>query len=290
MKKIFFFLIFFSVLSSCDIIEDPYIQLGANGCTVPEPAFTPRTSPVRKVLVEDITGHRCGNCPRAAEKVHDLIVAHPDQVVAISVHSELSGYFTSPLGDTGKYSYDFRTELGKEIDEKFGVSAVGLPNGLINRIKSGNTAVVPYTQWENKVTNLLNTPPVMDVQIKNFYDASDSSLCSYVYAEALQNMNGTFKVVCYLVENDFINWQKDYAYPGEDIQTYHHEHVLRTSLSTYWGTLLANVIDAGASFVNGYSIKFNHDRWKIDNCYVIAFVYNEDTDEVIQAEQQKVIN
>ncbi|MBW7936215.1 MAG: hypothetical protein H3C71_03470, partial [Flavobacteriales bacterium] len=53
-------LLFIILASSCDYIDPPYIQTGANGCTVAEPSFTPRTNPIRKVLVEDVTGHRCG--------------------------------------------------------------------------------------------------------------------------------------------------------------------------------------------------------------------------------------
>lgn len=292
--KIQHFLFLFIALvfvQSCDYVDAPYIQVGANGCTVAEPTFTPRTNPVRKVLIEDFTGHRCGNCPRAAEKLADIYNNHPDQIVAVAIHSELSGYFTAPLPGTGKYSYDFRTELGKAIDQKFGVSSAGIPNGTVNRKKINNSAVISFTQWENQVNQLLALPPDMDIQIKNFFDHTDSSLCSYVYVQALSNLTGSFKVVCYLIENDFINWQKDYNYPGEDIENYQHEHILRAPLSTTWGTLLADgSISAGQTFVNGYSIKFNMERWNPDNCYVIAFVYNENTDEVIQAEQQKVTN
>lgn len=285
------FLLAAIIYYSCDYIESPYIEVGVNGCTIAEPTFTPRTNPVRKILIEDFTGHRCGNCPRAAEKLLDIYNNNPDRIIAVAIHSELSGYFTAPLGATGKYSYDFRTELGKSIDQKFGISSVGIPNGMVNRKKNNNTVVIPYTQWENQVNELLSIPPDMDIQIKNYFNPNDSTLCSYVYVQALSNISGSFKVVCYLIENDFINWQKDYNYPGEDIENYQHDHILRTQLSTTWGTLLADgSVSAGQTFVNGYSIKFNMEQWNPDNCYVIAFVYNENTDEVIQVEQEKVIN
>lgn len=283
-------LLFTILASSCDYIDPPYIQTGANGCTVAEPSFTPRTNPIRKVLVEDVTGHRCGNCPRAGEKMAELYTNFPERIVGLSVHSELSGYFTAPLGDTGKYSYDFRTPLGKAIDEKFGVSAVGLPNGMINRKKINNSAVISHTQWSNQVSTILSNDPDIDIQIKPYYDQTDSTLCAYVFVECLKNLSGSFKVVCYLVEDNLINWQKDYAFPGEDVSNYHHEHILRTALSTTWGTLLADgEITAGQTFVNGYSIKFDLNRWNPNNCKVIAFVYNENNDEVIQAEEEKMI-
>lgn len=277
-------------MTSCDYVDAPYIQMGANGCTITEPTFTPRTNPVRKILVEDMTGHRCGSCPRAAEKMLDLYSNYPGQIVGVSLHSELSGYFTAPLADTGKFSYDFRTALAKAIDQKFGVSAVGLPNGLVNRRKVSGNPVISHTQWANEASQILAAPPDMDIQIKPFFNASDSSLCAYVYVECLNNLSGSFKLACYLVEDEFINWQKDYAYPGENIQFYHHEHVLRAPLSTTWGTLLADgQVNIGQTFVNGYSITFDLARWNPDHCKVIAFVYNENTDEVIQAEEQKII-
>lgn len=273
--------------AGCDVVNDP-IKTGSNGCTSAEPDFTPRVNPKRKVLLEDFTGHRCGNCPRAAEAIHDLEVAFPDQIVPVGLHSELSGFFTVPAS-SGKYSYNFRTPTGTAIDNKFGASVVGLPSGMINRKQFNGSRVQQLASWNSHVTSVLANAPDMDIQIKPFYDPIEQKLCAYTYAQVLNSMTGNFNVVSYLVENKFINWQKDYSSLDEDIEQYEHNHIFRKELSPAWGTLLATNVTAGEEFVKGYSIDFDASLWNPDNCYLISFVYNVDTDEVVQAEMVKMI-
>ena len=54
--------------------------------------------------------------------------------------------------------YDFRSPEGNELDQFFGNSAAGLPNGLVNRISNGGTSIVSPTDWSTRVTNLINQP------------------------------------------------------------------------------------------------------------------------------------
>lgn len=285
------------LLASCDYVDSPYIVQGPNGCTAPEPDFTPRTNPVRKVLIEDFTGHRCGNCPRAAETIHDIQInpSYTGKVVAIGLHSVLPSEYTgtypsdTTLNPQQKYVYDFTTEEGTAIDQKFEISNTGLPRGMVNRRKVSGSFAVSYTAWESQVGSILSAPPDLDIQIKNFYDPADSSLCSYAYVEGLNNISGNYKLCLFLTENGFVNWQKDYTASPQDISGYEHNHILRAAFNGAMGTSLVNgAITDGQTFVNGYSIKFDPSRWNVNNCYVVAFVYDENTWEVIQAEEQKV--
>lgn len=280
---------------SCDYIDAPYIIQGPNGCTDPEPDFTPRTNPVRKVLVEDFTGHRCGNCPRAAETIHDIQAAHPGQVIAMGVHSAIPSEYTGTYPDNTtqnpdlKYTEDYTREVSTTLDQKFGVSTSGLPTGMVNRKKVSGSYASNYTTWESKVSTYLQTPPDMDIQIKNYYHSSDSSLCSYVYVQFLNQISGKYRVVLYLIENDHVNWQKDYQNTPQDIQGYTHNHLLREPITSIWGTVvLDGTSEVNASYVNGYSIQIDAGKYDVNNCYVVGFVYDENTWEVIQAEEEKV--
>lgn len=297
MKKLHLFIVFtIAILSfGCDYIDAPYIIQGPNGCNTPEPDFTPRTNPVRKVLIEDFTGHRCGNCPRAAESIHDIFVAYPNQVVAVGVHSAIPSEYTNPypadtnLNPSLYYTHDFRREVSTIIDQRFGVSTSGLPTGMVNRKQVSGSYASNYTTWQTKVGQYLSAPPDADIQIKNFYNPSDSSLCAYVYVQFLQPISGDFKVVLYLVENKFVTWQKDYNETPEHVPDYEHNHILRESITSYWGTsLLDGTAEVNASYVNGYSIKIDPGKYNPDNCYVVGFLYDDNTSEIIQAEEEKV--
>ena len=285
------------VLSTgCDFINPPYTVPGPNGCEVSAPTFTPRQNPVRKVLVEDVTGHRCGNCPRAAETIAQLVTTYGDQVVALGLHSSLSGSFTEILStDTTvnpeqKYTYDFRTVTATDIDNRFGVSTAGLPNGMINRKSFSGSVVVGYTTWSAHVGSELALPQQVDIQLKNFWNSSDNSLCSFYYVDALANLTSTYNICLFVMENDIHQWQKDYMATPVDIQNYTHKHVFRTSLNGSWGTpVTTSTINAGDHFTEGFSISIDPTKWDVNNLYVVAFVYDAATYEVIQAEEVKMI-
>lgn len=299
-KIVFGLLIVLTVIfSGCDYIDEPYTVPGPNGCSVVQPTFVPRTTPVKKVLVEDITGHRCGNCPRAAETIETMKGTYGEQIVALGLHSSLSGSFTDLYSSdtlsnpTLKYTYDFRTNTATDIDQYFQVSNAGLPNGMVNRKSFGGSTIVGYTTWSSHVATELALPQQMDIQIKNFWTPSDSSICSFYFVEALMDLNANYKICMFVMEDSIVNWQKDYlASPSTDLPNYVHKHVLRGSLNGTWlGTTLNTnaVIADGEQFIEGYSIQIDPSQWDINHLYVVAFVYDAATYEVVQAEEVKVL-
>src|SRR5690606_14450516 len=151
----------------------------------------------------------------------------------IGVHSSIPSEFTGAYPqDTNinpdlKYIHDFTREVSTAIDQKFGVATSGLPTGMVNRKQVSGSDGSDYTTWQTKTGQYLQAPPDIDIQVQNFYSASDSSLCSYVYVQFLTQITGKFKVVLYLVENEFVSWQKDYNASPQDISDYEHNHILR---------------------------------------------------------------
>src|SRR4051812_39355218 len=73
-------------LSSCDKVKEPYVKTNSSSSGCPVPVF-PAQTPVRKVLVEDYTGHRCVNCPPAGVTLENLRTTYPQQVIGLGVHA-----------------------------------------------------------------------------------------------------------------------------------------------------------------------------------------------------------
>jgi hypothetical protein len=48
------------------------------------------------IFVEDLTGVRCSNCPKAAEKIKEIKVANPGNVVAIGAYPGTLKNFMDP--------------------------------------------------------------------------------------------------------------------------------------------------------------------------------------------------
>src|SRR5690606_27366869 len=84
----------------------------------------------RKALLEDYTGHTCGNCPAAAESAHQLAEQYGDKLVLMAVHAGFFSRLKNP-----DYLTSYTTSVGNDWDgsKGFGVSAVGNPNGMVNR-------------------------------------------------------------------------------------------------------------------------------------------------------------
>jgi len=93
----------------------------------------------------------------------------------------------------------------------------------------------------------------------------------------------------YLLESQIINWQTDYSQSPADIPDYEHNHVLRRAINGSWGMEIASdTIVAGSSIVKSYAYNLP-DEFVKENCAVVAFVYNDDTKEVMQAEEAGVV-
>jgi len=275
--------VLFLSLPSCDIIEDPD---GPPAPTLPfctdTPSFQPRLSPEIKLLLEDYTGHRCGNCPLAASKLHELQAANPGQVIGLAVHAQAAGYFTAPK--TGNaFTHDFRNEVSNTIDAFFQVAATGLPKGVINRKRFNGAFDLPISTWAQIVQQELNANQTADVQVKTVWDSATSSLCAFVFVEQISGtLPDSLMLSVYLVENNFVNWQADYSIPGEEIEFYEHNHILRASLGPVWGKPVKLM---GNSAVVSFSKNFAGSTWVMSNCSVVAVLQDGLSREVIQVEE-----
>lgn len=285
------------LLFGCDYVDAPYTVAGPNGCTVTQPDFTPRAAPVRKVLVEEFTGHRCGNCPRGAETITNLQNTNGEQVIGIAHHTYNLPQFTEPLANDTianpelHYLYDFRTQESLDIDEKFGINTAGVPTGFVNRRNFGAGVILAYTAWNSRVTTALSAAPQMDIQLKAYWSAADSSICVFYFVEALENLTGNYKIALYITESDIIKWQKDYNETPNDIEFYNHKHIMRKAVNGVNGTPVTTNTNwnDGDSYIDGYSTTIDPGRLNVNNLHIVGFVYNSDNDEVIQAEEIKLI-
>src|SRR4051812_25265537 len=100
MKKKFRILCFVlavaALFQACDYIIDANPPRKAT-CK-PETVF-------KKILVEDYTGHKCGNCPAAARELARLDSIYPGKVIPMAVHA---GYYAGVTpGSNPPYPTDF---------------------------------------------------------------------------------------------------------------------------------------------------------------------------------------
>lgn len=245
---------------------------------------------VRTILLEDYTGFKCPNCPRAAITLKELECIYGKRIVPLAVH--VSQTFAAPSNNAdGSFSTDFRTDIGNTYDAEFG-NSLFLPNGLLNRREFNGLFPQLHTDWPGIVSNILAQPAEALVDIDVTYDEGSREATAAVRIRALTDLNASpYRISVLLSEDSIVDWQIDGDRTPPEIPDYVHMHVLRDGFTTAWG----DVINGGAPLSNGFETTLNFslviDPEYVDhNCNVVAFVHRDDTKEVIQADYESVIH
>ena len=298
MKNIITILSFILIIISCDVVEGPY-EIDTGGI-IP----TDTNTYVKKILIEDFTGHTCQNCPSAArelEAIHDL---YGNQIIGIAIHVSKTFARPYPPSQAPNYQYDFRTKWGKEWDDLFSISEIGLPGGMINRIGYPTEHRLGKDEWLSRVITELEKEIDFGISITTNITGNEGEIT--VNTEILNNINGDYNLVVCLSESNIINWQKDGA---EDIEDYEHNHALRSILcdeklsdSSNYTTAdkIEKIISINLSTTEQFNINYslntaelgngNAGDWDASNMSVIAYIYDNITQEILQVEEEKLTN
>ena len=293
-------------ITSCDIIEGPYL-IDNNTNPVDTNTF------VKKVLIEDFTGHRCPNCPAAAEELVSLQDFYGDRVIGIAIHPSSPAFSTpSPL-TASSYIYDFRTQFGDDIDNIFEITTVGLPRGMVNRTGFDTQHQLGKDEWSSIVQTELEKAPIFGITLSS--NVSNGNGTISITAEALTNINldkkekiEDYNIVICLTEKNIVQWQKDNT--AGDIEDYEHNHVLRTMINTTFGESIGNSFVDGDIWEKDYSIDIttlentnenyslntlfmgngNCKEWNEDNMEIVVYIYNTSNNEIVQVEEKHLTN
>ena len=265
---------------SCDIIEEPFITVQdevSDYCESFSFSTEPNNSPMRKILLEDYTGHTCGNCPRAAEKTYELQEIYGDQLVIISVHA---GFFSNT---STSYPSDFTSNTGDTWDNLFGNSNAGNPNGMVNRMNYPNGHILQFNEWQQNIQIELLKPVSVDLEIITSYNQSNDLICVDVQTKILSSLEKDLSLTVLIIEDKIISKQTDYQTEEGYVEEYEQNHVLRKGLNSPWGESISQEVNQeGDYLINRYSTE-KDPSWDIENISVVAFVSNSNSYEVLQA-------
>lgn len=264
-------------LFACDKVDEPFSN--------PEGGIGNVSPDAQKVLLEDLTGFLCNNCPQANSTATNLSEIYGDQLIVVSVHG--SNFFSTPYGPGAPYyTTDFRTDAAVTYHEDL-FGGPGLPNGSVNRLVVDDSRIVGHTQWGERVAALLQeTAPANIVVNVDSYDPDTRIVSFEVEMVVTQEMDpGEYFMTIYLTEDSIYDWQKD---GSEDIENYLHRHVLRDNVNGTWGQ---SVFPNGEpNQQNTLSFEYTIDpAWIDHNCELVAYIYHGDTREVVQVDKAHVI-
>ncbi len=267
------------IVNSCDKVTPPYVESRdyCNGN--------------KKVLVEDYTGHGCVNCPGAAVLAHKLKEDFCNRIVIISVHA---GFFAQPdFEGNPLFAADFTTEAGNTWDTFFGNSSMGNPNGLIDRVKGANGYVLFPSVWGETIDPLLAQPALALLTIANDFNTETQTLTTTVKTNFQTELSGDYKLIVCITQDNIIAPQKNNdpeIGPTPIDENYVFNHTLRKAINGVWGETLnsSGSVNTGSTYEKTYTQIFAED-WIPKDCHVVAFVYKNDTKEVLQVEELGVL-
>ena len=274
-----------------EYLNAPFLANEAIAYNFPDPPAEIK----KKILLEDFTGHKCGYCPRASKKIVEILnmPQYKDVVIPVAIYG--SGPFNTFDPDADRFYYNFTTEEGIEVDKSFGVSDKSLPNGLVNRKEYENNRIVGYPKWINAIDHALDDNPVawVDVYAK-YIDNDNKYLTIDTRVKMLENYPNPINVNTILVENNIVNWQRDYSQDPKEVENYVHNQVLRynneihnRNLFGAWGIEISPT-QAGTDKIKRVTTTLNGTDWNVNNLYAISYIYDVQTKEVLQANKVKV--
>jgi hypothetical protein len=276
MKSVLTILTLSLVLWGCDVITEPIKDWDYN------PDDTTETV-LRKVLIEDFTGHRCKNCPDAAKKLKELKDFYGDRVIGMAVHAGPAIF----VGVTPEYPTDFTTPQGNQIYSFFKIP--GLPMGMISRkdwTSTGSSHLKSVNSWPTNTAAIIATEAKIKISGTVAYNGSNRQITVNGEVESLADFTDDLKIAIAVTESGIVAPQ---LMPDDTRNaTYVHNDVLRTMLTQALGDQLAvSPVAKGAKFPVQYSIALSSD-WVEANCQVIIYVINNSNNEILQVEKLKI--
>ena len=217
----------------------------------------------RAVLIEDLTGQRCINCPTGTDIITGIIKTYgEDNVIAVGIHCGPPGF----AGNSKRVG--LKTDTGDEYYTHWANGTnLGQPSAIFNR-KKGKGPIDNLNNWAAEVGLIISEKANLSVNIANAYDAKTRTLTTKVGAFGV---NGTVsgKLQVWIVEDGIKAMQL--MPDGSANQEYIHNHVFRAAVNGTWGEDIT--VKEGETTSNDYSYVLP-ETWNADNISVVAFVYN----------------
>lgn len=268
------------VFFSCESVDEDQIATKVPYITNLSTEIT-NTESKQRVLLEDYTGWRCVNCPRAAAKTEELIDKYGTSLVVMAVHATS---FASPSPSNN--NIDFRTPYGEEWAREFGCSS--LPTGIINRMRIGGSYTIGDGSWDEEIENRLSSQEHrVDLFLGAKYREEENNIILSIEAHHLKDIDFSTSITAVIVESNIIgtqlNGNSDYGETPK-IDDFEFNHVLRKKgIIDY--PLSETSQGAGTKIDKNYLLEIDEDILDINNCDIIVFISNTNTREIIQVNQ-----
>ncbi|HLO52666.1 MAG TPA: Omp28-related outer membrane protein [Saprospiraceae bacterium] len=274
-NKIFIFVIAAITIYSCN-----EIMLNIEDPVIPESD--------RVVLIEELTGASCPNCPKGSAAIEFILSQFPGKVAVVGIHGD---FLAQPIKDKSKY--DFRNQKAKDL-ENWLKPWYGKPAATTNRILTEDPqepyAISSPDLWYAEVAKELQKPHQMNILLAVDYDENKRTIDLDVTAIPLVDLAGNYNISVYLTESGIIDAQSN---GSEYVEDYEHKHVLMDMMTNATGDSFGTNLKANDVIKKKfptYTLPVREGLFNPEKMEVVVMVSKSDVGvrDVVQAAYKKV--
>lgn len=287
--------------TQCDKVEDPYAHIDEE-VTIDEDSLTATFNDTfysddsreltRRIMLEDFTGMKCNNCPRATDVGKDLMDQFGDKIVFVALHN--SGAFSKPDND---FPLNLETETGENLRVRYQIAS--FPMGMINRTdyENSGTERIGDQNWDNVANQMLNDANYIEAQFdvswSVIYNSQSRILRVLPRVECLSSFTADITMHAYILEDGIIGPQIDsrastaeYG-PKRIIPDYEFKDVVRAGFPNLeTGRLLFSAPSQGDVFEiqnpDQDELRFTiSEEWNDEKLSVVLYFTNNESGEVV---------
>lgn len=253
--------------------------------------------PTKRVVLEEMTGIDCPNCPLGILTIEKCEKAFGDRFIPISLHTYTNDPYASSMGDYTKY---------------LGLSSA--PSARINRREgiyfpmSSESGTYVDTNpdkplWFDIITQELNHLATADINVKAVLGEDGKSITYKSDIKyALNATNQQLALFIMVLENGLVNWQAnnlgslnyeilgEWAAGGKNSGAYaypvtHNDIARKIIGDTFGGTLglYPSTLEAGKTYSATFTSAFPETVTNAENAAVVAMLIDSQTGLVINA-------
>lgn len=249
-----------------------------NGIAPEEPIY-PEDYPdyeyvVKNILLENYVGVKCVNCPAADELALQLQEKYHHNVIVLGVHAgDLANYppfnLKTPEGDAWWRQFNFQQN----------------PIGTVNRKMINGGYAYDSPVWADAVAEALQEEAVVEIIPSVEYNNVTRDIKVNITSKFLAKLPDAYSLTVCIMEDSIVGIQQTTEGLVDD---YVHRHVFRTTMYGAWGEIINNTaIAPGDVITKSYTTTLN-TAYNADQCYIIAYVSNSDTKEILQVIEKKI--
>ncbi len=231
------------------------------------------------VLLEDFTGHKCVNCPVAAEEIARLEEWCEGHLIAVSIHA---GSYANTAGSAWKT--DFRTVAGEAYNDFF--KPDGYPAAMVDRFSlNGKVTNNNVPTWSSQVIDRLSGESPVEIKLDAAWQAGMSKIALHVSVDFFRTVQDELALQLWIIEDNIVDAQ---LMPDNTINaSYIHRHVLRDAINGIWGDSLGADSAEESSIEREYAYQ-PAVAWKKNDLQIVAFVYDRKSYAILQAVKAEI--